>query len=261
MVFTVEIVAVGDELCYGRVYDTNSFWIAEQVTRLGAFVQRITCVRDDLEGLCTVLRDTLDRKPRFIFVTGGLGPTPDDRTLEALGSLTNRPIVVSPHIMKVIAERRGVAVEALPPHFAKMTSSLEGAECLPNPVGVAPVTLIPIGETVVAAMPGPPREVKECFAAHLAKRVQDATQYSSSARRVNVTMFESELTPLIATVMKSMPDVYIKPLVGEYKQEIGLPVEIIAFDKDSEACSKRYEVTLSMLRELVNQKGRKLTET
>jgi len=259
--FRVEIVAVGDELCYGRVYDTNSFWIADQVTRLGAFVQRITCVRDDLDEICAVLEEALGRGPRFIFVTGGLGPTPDDRTLDALSKLTNRRIVVRPDILKLIAERRGVPVEGLPPHFTRMTSSLEGAECLPNPVGVAPLTIVQAGDTVVTTMPGPPREVKECFATHLAKKVQETTQYSSLAKRVNVTMFESEVTPLITTVMKTTPEVYIKPLVGEYKQDVGLPVEIIVFEKDAEACQRKCQETLTKLRDLVNQKGRNITET
>ena len=51
-----EIIAIGDELCYGKVYDTNSFWIADQITRRGALVQRIVCVRDNLDDLCSVTK-------------------------------------------------------------------------------------------------------------------------------------------------------------------------------------------------------------
>lgn len=254
----VEIVAVGDELCYGRVYDTNSFWIADQVTRLGALVQRITCVRDDADGIRSVLGEALGRRPHFIFVTGGLGPTPDDRTLEALSRLTNRRIAAQPAILQRISERRGVPVSALPPHFAAMTSSLEGAECLPNPVGIAPITIVQVGETLIAAMPGPPREVQACFTEHLARRVQEKTRYHSLARRITVTMVESEVSPLIAEVTKATPGVYMKPLVGEYRRGVGLPVEVIAFGESAEACRNKYEEAVRMLERLVVESGREV---
>ncbi len=72
MTVQAEILAIGDELCYGRVYDTNSFWLADQVTRLGAIVSRITCVRDDVESISSILKEILSRKPQLIFITGGL---------------------------------------------------------------------------------------------------------------------------------------------------------------------------------------------
>ena len=78
----VEIYAIGNELCYGRVYDTNSFWIADRVTQLGAIVKRITVIPDDIERICGALRDALNRRPHFIVLTGGLGPTADDLTID-----------------------------------------------------------------------------------------------------------------------------------------------------------------------------------
>jgi molybdenum cofactor synthesis domain-containing protein len=78
---TAEVFAIGDELCYGRVYDTNSFWLADQLTRRGVHVQRITCLRDKKEEIFEALRNSLNRKPTFILITGGLGPTQDDLTL------------------------------------------------------------------------------------------------------------------------------------------------------------------------------------
>ena len=257
----VEILAVGDELCYGRVYDTNSFWLADQITQLGGIVHRITCIRDDSEEICTVLNEILSRKPRFIFITGGLGPTEDDRTIEGLSKFTGRRIVTDQRVLNILAERRKLHPSQLLPGHIKMASTLEGVECLPNPVGVAPLTIIRMGETAIFTMPGPPREVQGCFTTYLAKEIQDVTHYCSLAKRLIVTMVEAEVAPLLSQVLKAVPGVYLKSLVGGYVPNVGLPIEIITFDNDEEGCQRKYKETLRMFEELVNQKGKKIVES
>lgn len=257
---TAEIFAIGDELCYGKVYDTNSFWLADQLTRRGVLVHRITCLRDDKEEICDALRDSLDRSPAFLLITGGLGPTQDDLTLSALSELSGKTVVTSQLVLKIMSERRKVPVEQLNPGQTKMASTLEGAECLPNPVGWAPVTVLKLGQSTMISMPGPPREVQACFNEHLAKRVEDTTGFQSYGKRVRVTMFESELAPLVLEVARAIEDVYVKPLVGESTREQGLPVEVLAFDRSDEGCHHRCDLAIAKLRELVTQKGRELLE-
>ncbi|MFH0848365.1 MAG: molybdopterin-binding protein, partial [archaeon] len=101
MPLTAEIFAVGDELCYGRVCDTNSFWLADQLTQRGVMVQRITCIRDDKTEISEALKDSLHRSPSFILITGGLGPTEDDVTLSALAEISGKTIVVSQLVLEV----------------------------------------------------------------------------------------------------------------------------------------------------------------
>jgi molybdenum cofactor synthesis domain-containing protein len=256
-----EILAVGDELCYGRVYDTNSFWLANQITRLGVIVHRITCVRDDSDEIHAVLKEILSRKPKFIFITGGLGPTEDDRTLEGLSKLTGRTIIVNQKILNIVAKKRRQHESQLMPWQLKMASTIEGAECLPNPEGWAPLTIIRLERTVIFIMPGPPREVQSCFTTYLIKEIQDVIHYRSFAKRIIVNMFESEVAPLINQILKTVPGVYLKSLVGAYVPNIGLPVEIIVFDSDEESCQRKYLEILSMFEELVNQKGKKILES
>ncbi len=256
----VEIVAIGDELCYGKVYDTNSFWIADQVTRRGGFVERIVCVRDNVSDIASVLKDALHRKPRFIFITGGLGPTADDKTREALSAATGRRIVRRPDILEFIARRRNVPVGDLPPHFAISTSSLEGAKCFPNPAGVSPVTIIDQGPTEIIALPGPPWEVYACFAARLSQMVQKVTGYNSTSMRVIIPMYESELTPLMTKVMREIPGTYLKALVGEYTRDSGMPVEVMAFGATEELCRETCDTAVEKLRLLAAEKGRKMIE-
>src|SRR5712692_9504027 len=80
----VELFAVGTELVMGRIYDTNSFWIAEQLSKLGSYPRRITCLADDDDEVIEAFADSLRRGTQVIITTGGLGPTPDDRTLDCV---------------------------------------------------------------------------------------------------------------------------------------------------------------------------------
>jgi len=251
----VEIIAIGSELCYGRIYDTNSFWIADQLTQLGATIQRITCVPDKLEDICTVLKEALDRQPDFIISTGGLGPTFDDLTIEALSKVTGKEIITEKRILKSMAERRGTTVEELSPNLVRMARTLKGAMCLTNPVGWAPTTMINNGKTMIIALPGPPREMKACFKEHIAPIISRRTRYRSLARRIIVKMFESKVSVLTNQIMQEIPTVYMKPLVGEFDREKGLPIEIIVFAINEEECNAKMKKVIESLRSLVKEKG------
>ena len=252
---SVEIIAIGSELCYGRIYDTNSFWIADQLTQLGAVVQRITCVPDKMEDICTVFKEAIDRQPDFIISTGGLGPTFDDLTIESLSKVTGREIVTDRRILKSMAERRETTVEELSPNLVRMARTVKGATCLANPVGWAPVTIINNGKTIIIALPGPPREMKACFKEHIVPIISRKTRYRSVARRVVVKMFESRVSVLTNQIMQEIPAVYMKPLVGEFDHERGLPIEIVVFAINEEECNAKMKKAIESLKSLVNKKG------
>jgi nicotinamide-nucleotide amidase len=250
----IEIFAIGNELCYGRVYDTNSFWIADQVTRLGAKVQRITVVPDIVEEICIALQDTLDRKPDFIIFTGGLGPTADDLTIECLSQVIDVEIETNNEIFQALAEREGVTADDYP-SIAKMTRSLKGATCLPNPVGWAPITLIDKDGTTLAALPGPPKEMKACFTEYLAERIRERTRYRSISKRIFVRMYEDQASSISDEIMGKIPGTFLKPLVADYHHEKGLPIDIIAFGENEKTCRLRIREAIKKLRELDKQKS------
>ncbi len=252
MAVRVEIFAIGNELCYGRVYDTNSFWIADQTTRLGAKVQRITCVPDVVAEICTALRAALNRKPDFIILTGGLGPTSDDLTIESLSKLLGVEIEINNKIYRALAGREGVTKDDLQV-IAKMARSLKDASCFPNPDGWAPVTLIEKGETTLVALPGPPEEMKACFTEYLAKRIGEKTQYQSVSKRILVKMYENQASLITKEIMKRIPGTYLKPLVGDYNREMGLPVDILVFAKDEKTCRLKMKKAVRKLRELAKK--------
>lgn len=251
----MEIIAIGSELCYGRIYDTNSFWIANQLTHLGADVQRITCVPDKMEDICMVMREALKRQPDFLISTGGLGPTFDDLTIESLSKVTGREIIIDREILKSMAKRRGTSVEELSSSLIRMARTIKGSTCLMNPLGWAPTTIITSGRTTFIALPGPPREMKACFNEHVVPIISRRTRYRSVARRVIVKMFESGVSALTNQIMQEIPAVYMKPLVGEFDREKGLPIEILAFANDEKKCDARIKAAIERLRSLVDEKG------
>ena len=252
---SVEIMAIGSELCYGRIYDTNSFWIADQLTQLGAAVQRITCVPDKIEDICIVLKEAMKRQPDFIISTGGLGPTFDDLTIDSLSKVTRREIITDKEILKSMAERRGTTIEELSPNLIRMARTVKGATCLANPLGWAPVTIINNGKTVMIALPGPPREMKACFKEYVAPLISRRTRYRSVARRVVVKMYESKVSVLTNQIMQEIPAVYMKPLVGEFDPEKGLPIEIVVFAINKKECDARMKKAIESLRSLIEEKG------
>jgi molybdenum cofactor synthesis domain-containing protein len=248
----VEIFAIGSELCFGRVYDTNSFWIANQMTQLGATVQRIACVRDRVEDICSVVGEALNRRPHFIVLTGGLGPTRDDLTIVSLSRLLDIEIVAQKGILEAIARRKGVEVSDLRSSQIRMARSLKGAECLPNPVGSAPLTIFNRDETTIVLLPGPPREMKACFTSHVLTRVRERTRYQSVAQRIIVKKYESEISEKTEMIMSSIPGVYLKPLVAQYKRERGLPIDIVAFAESKESCMRKLSEAITQLRKSEN---------
>ncbi|MEM4246068.1 MAG: molybdopterin-binding protein [Candidatus Bathyarchaeia archaeon] len=258
MKVSAEIFAVGSELCYGRVYDVNSFWLADRLTRIGVYVKRITCIRDDLNYIHATLRDSLNRNPELVITTGGLGPTPDDLTLDALARLTGRELILHQPTLEIFAQKRGVPLKDIPRNIAKMARTLQGARCLPNPTGGAPATLVEVDNTTLIALPGPPREVRAIFARHLKPMFKERTRLVSLHARALVSMRESEISPLIEEIARDNPDLYAKPLVRGYRPGNALPIVLIIFGENRKQCREKLSSVSERLTKMVEEKGRKI---
>ncbi|MBS7622643.1 competence/damage-inducible protein A [Candidatus Bathyarchaeota archaeon] len=256
--FDIEIISIGSELCYGKVSDSNSFWLADRITRLGGTVSRITCIRDDEAQISEVLDESLKRRPRFLLVTGGLGPTKDDKTVNAISRLTKSEIVIDEATVERACQKKGVPRERLPTHFIRMARTLSGAETFANPVGISPASIMKIDETTLILMPGPPKEVQAIFQDHISPLIEGSIPRRSHSCRVVVDMVESDLSPIIEDVEREFREVYLKPLVSEYDRITGLPVEVIVFGVNDEACIQRISDVVRFLEEAVREKGYRL---
>ena len=90
----IELFSIGTELILGQIQDTNAHWIAQQVLQLGGTLRRATMLRDEADEMLEALEDSVSRKTDLILTTGGLGPTPDDMTVEIIANIIGTRQVV-----------------------------------------------------------------------------------------------------------------------------------------------------------------------
>lgn len=260
----VEIISVGNELLIGKTLNTNAQWLSKRITSIGLSVSRIIVVGDLVEEISAVLQETIDRSPHFIIVTGGLGPTFDDKTLEGIAKALNTPLEVDETAFRMVEKKYIAYAEELGREEFKLTSARikmatipQGAKPIPNPVGTAPAILIKSGNVVIYALPGVPLEMKGIFEHSLIKDLKDSVGkviFFEASLFVSHIM-ESEIAPLIDRVMHDNPYVYIKshPMGDERKPRIELHLSTTA--EDEEVARKRVKRTLMELSEIVKENG------
>ncbi len=155
-----EIVAVGTELLLGQIVDTNSSWMGEQLAIIGIEHLRQTKVGDNLDRIVDALTEALERADAVI-VCGGLGPTQDDITREAIARVMGVDLVRDPAIADVIRhlfESRG---RVMAENNLRQADVPVGASVIEQRTGTAPGLICPVGDKVVYAVPGVPYEMKE----------------------------------------------------------------------------------------------------
>jgi nicotinamide-nucleotide amidase len=252
----VELFSIGTELVIGRIRDTNSFWLGEQLARMGAMPRRITVLPDDPDEIAGALADSIRRGTDVILITGGLGPTPDDLTVECVARLLGVPVVVhSPTLARFKQRRNITSDDQVTPGMRKMASVPQGSRVWENPAGWAPLISVQLEQTTIYMMPGPPLEMEAIFEAHLRSLLSETFQTTSAARRVLVEMFESEVSPLLQEVMKRLPRTYLKAYVA-MRTETGLPVDIVAYGQDEGAAVALLDEATEILRTLVAERNR-----
>src|SRR5947209_1409309 len=166
------VVAIGDELLSGYTLDTNSNWIAQRLRALGVPLKRVTQVRDRQEEIVEqVRRELADPEVTTVFCTGGLGPTPDDRTFAALAAALDRELVVEEEVKARIERRLKRMVEAglidsaelNEGHLRMASIPANPTAVLANKVGTAPGVLYEVVGTRLFVLPGVPPEMKSIF--------------------------------------------------------------------------------------------------
>lgn len=157
-----EIVTIGTELLLGHIVDTNAAWLAQQLAALGLNLYRKTTVGDNAERIAAALREALGRST-VIITSGGLGPTVDDKTREAVALVTGRELVLNETLLAGIEEifrRRGFSLSESQRRQAYVPA---GAIPMPNPVGTAPCFAVEHQGSWIVTLPGVPRELKYMF--------------------------------------------------------------------------------------------------
>ena len=171
---TAEILCVGTELLLGNITNGNARWIAEQLAALGIAHHRQIVVGDNRERLITELRAAPVRC-RVLITTGGLGPTPDDLTTEAIAAAFEAPLVEHPQIWEEIQGRLATGGRPCAASNGPQAFLPEGAELLPNPIGTAPGMIwSPRPGFTILTFPGVPSEMQAMWQATAAPWLQAA---------------------------------------------------------------------------------------
>jgi len=165
-----ELLTLGDELLLGLTPNSHLAWIGEQLGRRGVLLARNVTVTDEAEVIAAEVRASWARAD-VVILTGGLGPTSDDRTREAVAAALGQKLVYDAGIERAIADRFAVLGRKMTPNNLKQAYRFERGEVLPNANGTAPGLWIEQDGRVLVMLPGPPHELQPLFTEQVLPRL------------------------------------------------------------------------------------------
>ena len=246
-----EIIAAGSELLTAERVDTNSLYLTAELNNLGVEVTAKAVIGDDRDRLAEAVRAALSRSA-LVILSGGLGPTEDDVTREAVALALDRRLVFRPEIAEQIEARFARMKRKMVEVNKRQAFVIEGADVLPNDRGTAPGQWVEESGGVAMLLPGPPHELKAMFERQCLPRLRRIVpDHSIRTLLLRVTGIpESDLDQLISPVYKK----YLNPVttilagngdiqvhlrarcasVGEAEAllaEVGAPIEALLGDK------------------------------
>jgi nicotinamide-nucleotide amidase len=291
---TVELLSIGNELLTGTITDTNAQWISNKITRAGGVVKRITAVRDRTIEISHVINECIDRRPGWLIVSGGLGPTYDDKTLSGLAWALGRELVLDQRAVKMLKksyarnkQRLAISDKRLNDARLKMARIPRGSVPIQNPVGTAPSVYIDIkkgagsiagrsGTTSIVCLPGVPKEMKAIFSRNIMPRIKESVgkyyfvEYMFETTGVSESMLASTLSRIVNSYptnyiyLKTHPKGYIKKVSrnrevrSKPKLEPKLNLQIVSRGRNRTKVQERYETILSVLKKEILKLGGKI---
>ena len=223
---TAELLSIGTELTVGETRDTNAGDLARKLTGRGVVVRRITALPDDLAAVIEAFREALSRA-ELVVSTGGLGPTPDDLTREAIAGLVGETPTVDPALetwLRELFERRKLP---FPDANRKQAWLIPSARAIPNENGTAPGWFVERpDDRVIVALPGPPREMGPMWSGWVLPRLEER---GLGRRIASVTLRLSGIgESAIADRLGSMLDAGSRPQVATYARADAVDIRIWA---------------------------------
>lgn len=264
-----QIIAIGNELLLGDVQDTNTYWLCQQLTGLGGKVIRCFIVGDDPEEIGWAVKEGLSRDVTLIITTGGLGPTVDDITLQAIARALELPLEENEEALRMIESRYQALYQAgyiqdpsITPPRRKMALFPKGGKPLFNPVGTAPAMLLEYKGSYIVSLPGVPEEMKGIFQSSLVpflKELFGQAFYES----ITVSLEcgdESSIAEVVEKVARLHPGVYVKSKARAFGKKVRLRVTLAASGADPEEVTRAIGKALSYLEEEMASRGIKVSK-
>ncbi|MHA1785258.1 MAG: molybdopterin-binding protein [Candidatus Helarchaeota archaeon] len=269
-----ELIFTGNELLNGRILNTNARWLCRKLSNLGVSVNRIITVPDNLEMISENIKNSLVNKPTFLFLSGGLGTSFDDMTLEAVSRAIKRPLTLNEKAVNFIKinyeflkKLKLIEDYKLDHYKMKMATIPEGSIPLYNPMGAAPGVKI-IHEfdanlrTIIFCLPGVPPELKSIFRTHIQKMIKDKV---GNTKFVKESFFaegfiESEITYLSDRIMDEYNGlIWVKTFVKSPHIRKAIEFEVSSRGLE-EPTKKIVHEALSKLKKYILEKNGKIIQ-
>jgi nicotinamide-nucleotide amidase len=220
-----EIISIGTEILLGELLDTNANYLAARLPALGIDLYWTTQVGDNLDRLTEAFRRAWERSD-LTLATGGLGPTEDDVTREAIAAALNEPLSVQPDLeaqLRAFFASRGLL---MPERNVKQAALIPSARAIPNPRGTAPGWWAERQGRILVAMPGPPPELERMWEVEVAPRL--AALVGGGGVIVSRTLKtagigEGTVDEMVSPLLKST-----NPTIGVYAKADGVHLRITA---------------------------------
>jgi len=224
-----EIFAIGTELLMGELVDANSAWLAARLPALGIELRRVSLLGDHLTTLSDAMAQALPGVD-LIITTGGLGPTQDDLTREAMAAALHETLTVHAETLQAIERYFQQRGRDMPAPNIKQAHRIPSSQFLPDPYGSAPGWWVEKQGKILVALPGPPAEMHPMWDEQVAPRLSQIATGSITLTRTIKTMGLSEAA-VDAKLAASFGQE--NPSLGIYSKADGIHLRIIARARDT----------------------------
>ena len=271
MTITFEILCIGNEILAGTIVNTNAYWLSKMVTQAGGFIKRVTVAEDDVNEIYLVIKESLIRKPSWLIICGGLGPTYDDKTLEGVALALHVDLILDKIAIEMLKKSysRYSLNHRLDGTRLKMARIPKGSIPIQNPVGSAPSVLIEASmkdnggrsissfpssiatdnaNTMVVCLPGVPKEMKAIFLESILPKIKkmigDFHIIETTHEISDVS--EAMLAPTVSRIVQSNPAdlVYLKTHPLAFTPNTNKPkirIQIVSTGRDRHEVQSRYD--------------------
>lgn len=223
-----EIICIGTELLLGEIIDTNAAYLARELAAMGIDLYHKSTVGDNLKRAVETIRTATERAD-LVIISGGLGPTRDDLTREAIAIAVGEQLVVNQEALRHLTERFERMQRPMTENNKRQAEFPESAEMVANPMGTAPGIWLRLSNSgcAIAAMPGVPRELKVMMEKEIKPRIlkmMPPGEYKILLSRVLrlVGIGESAMEQLIMPLIENQSNPTIAPYAGNYEVRLRL---------------------------------------
>jgi molybdenum cofactor synthesis domain-containing protein len=239
--YTVEILCIGNELLSGITLNTNAHWISKKITNIGGFVRRVTVIRDDLDEINLTLTHSLSRKPKWIIICGGLGPTYDDKTLLGVGKTLKKGLKLNNIALDMVKKSYSARHQKVKINNARLKMAIipRGSTPIQNPVGNAPAVLLSVNQTRIMCLPGVPIEMKAIVTRNILPQIKQEIgnftirEINYYVQGISEAMISSRLTKIVASAPKDR--LYLKTHPQGYVDNIPtIRIQVVSKGYDTE---------------------------